>query len=1036
VTDEPATQIGGVNLSDISGGETRTGDISADVTAGGHIAGRDVVIYNYHYYAQAEVSPAPAAETAVAAEPIPANPYRGLFTFRPEHAPFFFGRESFTQSLVAAVESRRLVTVLGASGSGKSSVVFAGLVPALVNRPGEPWLFTTFRPEADPFFGLASALIPLLEPDLGKTRQIGEARDLAARLRAGQSPLADYIRAIHQAQPDHRLLLIADQFEELYTLCRDPDARRAFLDLLLPAVLPSPPTPRLPISPTPLHVVITLRADFLGQASLYRPLADALQGTTELLGPMTEAELRAAIEKPAAAQGVAFEAKLVDDLLADVGRQEGSLPLLEFALSELWQRQERRRLTHKAYAEIGKVEGALSRHADRAYASLSAVEQEQARRVLVQLVNPGAGTEDTRRLATRQELGQNWELVARLATERLVVTSAKENQQDTVEVVHEALIRNWPQLRQWMESDRAFLTWRLGLRADLARWQEAGHDAGALLRGAPLAVAQEKFVERPGDLTQREQDYIVASLAEQRRQERNQRLTLVGVSIAAVVMAILAGLSIWLFLTVADQNEKAQAELNFYQTIDPAERLKELHNLFSRQDADSQARARQLFFALPAVDQVALLRVEDKQVVAVGRALLPNLADINRIGHTDQHLSALLETLDSIDADDEMKRNLEQWLDVRAAVREDEFETALAEYKVLIKWSNDNPALWYEQARAQAALGHNQDALASLNKVMELAQSPAFAASGVMPVGPEFATTEQMAKAVGRLLLLHPELADLFEDTAANYPALAKVKLTRPTVITDSQGVPMVKVPSGRFKMGSNAGSSNEQPVHEVYLDEFYIDQYEVTNEQFAEFLNDRGNQEEGGAPWLAEADWVRIHQNEGQWQADEGYANHRMVGITWYGARAYCDWRGGQLPTEAQWEKAARGTDERTYPWGENIDSHLARYYNPSASSEESGTAPVGHYPEGVSPYGAYDMAGNVWEWVADAYEGEYYKNSPSENPPGPDDAQNIRSKVLRGGGWYSISHFARASARGNYEPYYQNDYYGLRCAAAAAGP
>jgi hypothetical protein len=138
--------------------------------------------------------------------------------------------------LVQATDSRALVAVLGASGSGKSSVVFAGLVPALLNRSDERWLLTTFRPGDDPFFGLANALVPLLEPDLSKIKQTGEARDLATRLGEGRSPLADYLTTIHHIHPDHHLLLIADQFEELYTLCRDTDTRQAFLNLLLAAL--------------------------------------------------------------------------------------------------------------------------------------------------------------------------------------------------------------------------------------------------------------------------------------------------------------------------------------------------------------------------------------------------------------------------------------------------------------------------------------------------------------------------------------------------------------------------------------------------------------------------------------------------------------------------------------------------------------------------------------------------------------------------------------------------------------------------------
>jgi WD40 repeat protein len=523
------------------------GDIGGDVVSS-IIAGRDVVvIYNY------PPPPAPVTsepETAPSAQAIPANPYRGLFAFRPEHAPFFFGRETFTQTLMQAVESRRLVAVLGASGSGKSSVVFAGLVPALLNRPGDPWLFTTFRPGDDPFHNLASALLPLYETDLtSKTAQLGASRDLATSLLEGRYPLADVFKLIRQARPDHRLLLIADQFEELYTLSPEATLRQQFLKVLL-AALDAPETG---------HLVLTLRADFLGQALLYRPLADALQNTDLKLGPMTQAELAEAIEKPAARQGVVFEKNLIKRLLDDVGEEEGSLPLLEFALTELWQHQQRHSLTHVAYDEIDEVKGALSRHADKAYRRLTPTEQAEAHRVFVQLVNPGAGTEDTRRLATRTELEQDWALVAKLASERLVVTNQVKQQQDTVEVVHEALIRHWQQLRLWMAEDRTFRAWQERLRFAMAQWQTSREEE-ALLRGSQLAEARGWLTERPADLSQGEKTYIEASLAQQYRQERNGRLLLAGAVVAAVVMTLLAVFSLFQWQDANRLRTSAEAE--------------------------------------------------------------------------------------------------------------------------------------------------------------------------------------------------------------------------------------------------------------------------------------------------------------------------------------------------------------------------------------------------------------------------------------------------------------------------------------------
>ncbi len=522
-------------------------------TDSGDVVARDkvtttIIINNY---------PPPVSEQTKAGsrflvdESIPDNPYRGLFAFRPEHAHLFFGRETFTQKLVQATESRSLVAVLGASGSGKSSVVFAGLVPAL-DTTGK-WQFTTFRPGDDPFFGLGTALVPLIDPDLSKIKQTDEARDFATRLREGRSLLPDHLKTIRDNNPDQHLLIIADQFEELYTLCPDADTRQRFLDVLLDTVEEDKASSSC--------LVITLRADFLSQASLYRPFADALQGTTKLIGPMTREELAQAIEKPAQLQGIQFEKKLVSRILDDLGEEEGSLPLLEFALTELWQYQQQRILTHISYEEIGQATGALSAHADQVYQRLTAAEQEQARRIFVQLVAPGTGTEDTRRLASREELTADWNLVAKLASERLVVTNQVENEPDTVEVVHEALIRHWTQLRVWMDEDREFRAWQQGLRASLGQWQMLDHDEGILLRGAALTVATEQLANRQPDLAQTEQAFIQSSLARQEREvvdQEIQRRRIIG-AIGAIVMLIIAFLvfGIWNAQQNAQQQEIA-----------------------------------------------------------------------------------------------------------------------------------------------------------------------------------------------------------------------------------------------------------------------------------------------------------------------------------------------------------------------------------------------------------------------------------------------------------------------------------------------
>lgn len=244
-----------------------------------------------------------------------------------------------------------------------------------------------------------------------------------------------------------------------------------------------------------------------------------------------------------------------------------------------------------------------------------------------------------------------------------------------------------------------------------------------------------------------------------------------------------------------------------------------------------------------------------------------------------------------------------------------------------------------------------------------------------------------------------------------------------PEQLTDEFGVPMVLIPAGSFLMGTQVRAGNERPEHTVWLDDYYIDQYEATNASFAEFLNVKGNQMEGLAPWIEEIDPdLRIHQVEGVWQVDAGYENYPMNEVTWYGARAYCEWRGARLPSEAEWEKAARGTDGRTFPWGEEIDCSKANYAGCFYAA-----VPVDSFPEWTSPYGVYNMAGNIMEWTNDWYAPDYYANSPETNPTGPETGD---FKVFRGGSYNHGAGNVRTTYRYPKLPVLTYVSTGFRCA------
>jgi serine/threonine-protein kinase len=249
------------------------------------------------------------------------------------------------------------------------------------------------------------------------------------------------------------------------------------------------------------------------------------------------------------------------------------------------------------------------------------------------------------------------------------------------------------------------------------------------------------------------------------------------------------------------------------------------------------------------------------------------------------------------------------------------------------------------------------------------------------------------------------------------------------TQVSPIDGMVLVYVPAGTFLMGSDSSepyaSSDEYPQHEVYLDAFWIDRTEVTNAMFAGFLNARGNQEEGGVTWLdADEGGVRIHARSGVWEADAGREDHPVVEVSWYGARAYCEWAGRRLPTEAEWEKAARGKDGQQYPWGDGAPSCALAQYEYYCGWR---TVPVGSTGRGASPYGAWEMSGNASEWVADWYDEDYYSMPSGNNPQGPATGEH---KVRRGCSWRCSLEDMDAANRGWASPDYSWDITGFRCA------
>jgi WD40 repeat protein len=479
-------------------------------------------------------------------------PYRGLEPFGEEESAFFCGREAFSDRLLQAVLRDPFVAVVGPSGSGKSSVVHAGLLPLLRRQrpPAQAWDAVSFTPGERPYHRLAAALLPLLEPELSEVSRLAEVEKLGEMLKAGTVPLEEALRRVlEKSKGTGRLLLVADQFEELFTLT--PEAiRRSFAEALLAV------TGKVPVT-----LVLTLRADFYDRAlSLSRELSDRLETALVNFGPMRRDELERAITEPARRAQLNFEPGLAKRILDAVGDEPGNLPLLEFALTELWNRRSERQLTHAGYSDSGEVEGAIARRAETEFERLTSEQREVARRVFIGLVRVSLseeGSRDTRKRTPLVNLDEPARrVVDRLAGSeaRLLVTSRDEKGEGVVEVTHEALIGNWQRLQGWLKEDREFLLWRERLQVYLAEFERNGD----LLSGASLTEAGRWLRERRRELGGEEIALIDASLtARNMAQRRRRRLTQVGVG-AAVLVGILGVVALWFGLKATRQAQEAR----------------------------------------------------------------------------------------------------------------------------------------------------------------------------------------------------------------------------------------------------------------------------------------------------------------------------------------------------------------------------------------------------------------------------------------------------------------------------------------------
>ena len=553
------------------------------------------------------------------------GPYPGMSSFQEGDADRFFGRGRDVEHLVQRMREMPLLGVAGASGVGKSSLIRAGVIPAL-KASDESWEVFITRPGRTPLAGLATLLQPLTRSGSAEVAdKLAEHQALVDRLHAEPGYLGTLLRS-RARQKDERILLFVDQFEELYTLVADADERRAYTACL--AGVADDPS-------TPLRVVVSMRSDFLDRAAEDRAFLERLTSGLVFLPPVDRAGMADALVQPAEMAGYAFEAPaMVDDMLAALDGAPGALPLLQFTAAKLWEARDRRRhvLTLASYQALGGVAGALATHADEVVQALAPAQQRLTRAIFQRLVT----SDGTRALADVAELrglapdpGDVQSMLDHLVAARLVVVQRRgEEAESAVEIVHESLITTWPTLRRWREEsaeDSAFVD---QLRAAAKQWELRGRPAGLLWRGEAMEEAQRFHRRYKGQLAAREKQYLDEVIALATRSARRIR-RLVGGAFALLVLLVAAAAVALLWIRDAEQaaqEQRAVAEKEAERARAAEGRIEQQLDTIRQKEAERERAAE----AAAKSDQVA--KLGEKKLALTYEQLAEALAKAQREG--------------------------------------------------------------------------------------------------------------------------------------------------------------------------------------------------------------------------------------------------------------------------------------------------------------------------------------------------------------------------------------------------------------------
>jgi len=898
------------------------------------------------------------------AEALPeGNPYRGLLPFEAEHRALFFGRRSEMGTLLDRLRTEACILVAAESGIGKSSLCRAGLLPLVSEGAlggGRKWRVASLVPGRQPARALASALGKALSWEEGAVREClrGRALDLTHALST-------------RLPPGRGLLLFIDQLEELVTIADPEEAQQ--VGEALGALLVRTPS---------LRLLLTARSDFLGRIATLPGIGDAVTRCLYILRPLGPERLREVVVGPAHAKGVLFESPaLVASLVDSTARTDGGLPLLQFALAELWEAREGNCITAAALEGIGGVSGALARHADHVLGGISPEQRAAARRVLMALVT----LEGTRARRTDEELlgGQpnNRDVLEALVKGRLLV--ARDTAEGTAyEVAHEALIKGWGTLRQWLEEYAESRAVRQRLETAAMEWRRLGRSKEALWGARQLA---ETSLLEPAEIGAREREFLTAS---RRQAQRRQRMITASLFAVPIVLAMVYGTARYMArrdleqrlaqyienglqeLSAAQHSDAETAALQArafsafdHQNADEGEALWSKAQAMSIETDRAYSRAGQRFEAALAADHS---NVRARSLLA--DALLERALLAER-DHRPQQIEDLLQRLAVYDVDGEHRR----------------------------RWNAPGHlTLTTSPAGARVLLGRYEKDAQQKRRLVNVRDLGATPLSNLMLEPGSYLLT---LSAPGRVEVRYPFLMER--------GATETLDLMLPAISDVPPG--MVYIPPGKFLFGTADETVRKSflstvPIHKQQTGAYFIARHETSYADWLEYLNALPPSEQrrlsarnakgslSGAVQLMrlpDGVWQLVLQpvsRQGAARAGEPYiyAARRLRakqnwlrfpvgGITYDEAIAYARWldESGRLPgarlcNEFEWERAARGADDREWPHGDQLDPGDANFdatYDKDVASV--GPDEVGSFEQSRSPFGIDDMAGNAFEWA-----------------------------------------------------------------------